>query len=124
MPRGSLQFVTVVFPDHTHYFCKRIGKENPSLGITVCQTSPMIPNGDPWNRFFYPILALTHYPLTGYPLSSSNHNTFKTKVNNSDQFISFLYEQSLYHCIIELFAHCTGGFFNIHIWAWFGYFIF
>ena len=22
MPRGCLQFVIVVFPDHTHYFCK------------------------------------------------------------------------------------------------------
>ena len=25
--------------------------------------------------------------------------------------------------IIELFAHCKGGNFNIHIWAWFGYVI-
>ena len=25
--------------------------------------------------------------------------------------------------IIELFALCKGGNFNIHIWAWFGYFI-
>ena len=25
--------------------------------------------------------------------------------------------------IIELFAHCKGGNFNIHIWLWFGYFI-
>ena len=24
--------------------------------------------------------------------------------------------------IIELFALCKGGNFNIHIWAWFGYF--
>ena len=24
---------------------------------------------------------------------------------------------------IELFSHCKGGNFNIHIWAWFGYFI-
>ena len=26
--------------------------------------------------------------------------------------------------IIELLGHCKGGNFNIHIWAWFGYFIF
>ena len=25
--------------------------------------------------------------------------------------------------IIRLFAYCKGGNFNIHIWAWFGYFI-
>ena len=25
--------------------------------------------------------------------------------------------------IIELFALCKGGNFNIHIWVWFGYFI-
>ena len=25
--------------------------------------------------------------------------------------------------IIELFGHCKGDNFNIHIWAWFGYFI-
>ena len=25
--------------------------------------------------------------------------------------------------IIELFVLCKGGNFNIHIWAWFGYFI-
>ena len=25
--------------------------------------------------------------------------------------------------IIELLGHCIGGNFNIHIWAWFGYFI-
>ena len=25
--------------------------------------------------------------------------------------------------IIELLGHCKGGNFNIHIWAWFGYFI-
>ena len=25
--------------------------------------------------------------------------------------------------IIELLGHCKGGYFNIHIWAWFGYFI-
>ena len=26
-----------------------------------------------------------------------------------------------FKCIIELFAHCKGGNFNIHIWALFGY---
>ena len=26
-------------------------------------------------------------------------------------------------CINRLFAYCKGGNFNIHIWAWFGYFI-
>ena len=26
-------------------------------------------------------------------------------------------------CIMELFSFCKGGYFNIHIWAWFGYFI-
>ena len=26
-------------------------------------------------------------------------------------------------CINILFAYCKGGNFNIHIWAWFGYFI-
>ena len=25
--------------------------------------------------------------------------------------------------ITSLFAYCKGGNFNIHIWAWFGYFI-
>ena len=25
-PRVCLQFVIVVFPDHTHYFCEQIGK--------------------------------------------------------------------------------------------------
>ena len=28
----------------------------------------------------------------------------------------------MYVCIIEHFALCKGGNFNIHIWAWFGYF--
>ena len=27
------------------------------------------------------------------------------------------------NCIIEFFAHCKGGNFNIHIRAWIGYFI-
>ena len=26
-------------------------------------------------------------------------------------------------CINRLFAYCKGGILNIHIWAWFGYFI-
>ena len=26
-------------------------------------------------------------------------------------------------CIIRLFPYCKGSHFNIHIWAWFGYFI-
>ena len=26
-------------------------------------------------------------------------------------------------CIMEFFGFCKGGNFNIHIWAWFGYFI-
>ena len=26
-------------------------------------------------------------------------------------------------CIIELMGHCKGSYFNIHIWAWYGYFI-
>ena len=27
------------------------------------------------------------------------------------------------HHIIKLLGHCNGGNFNVHIWAWFGYFI-
>ena len=30
---------------------------------------------------------------------------------------------TLYLDIIMLLGHCRGGNFNIHIWAWFGYFI-
>ena len=26
-------------------------------------------------------------------------------------------------CIMELFGYCKGGYFNIHIWAWFRAFI-
>ena len=38
----------------------RVGKKNPSLGITVCHHSAslMMPNGDPRDRFFYPTLTL------------------------------------------------------------------
>ena len=32
-------------------------------------------------------------------------------------------EQVNYEGILLLFAYCKGGNFNIHIWAWFGYFI-
>ena len=30
VPRGSLQFVIVVFPDHTHYFCMRAANAQAS----------------------------------------------------------------------------------------------
>ena len=33
MPRGRLQFVIVVFPDHTHYFCTVVN-DNEILSLT------------------------------------------------------------------------------------------
>ena len=36
----------------------------------------------------------------------------------------YSFQKQEYMCIIELLAHCKGGSFNnIHIWAWFGYFV-
>ena len=38
----------------------RVGKKNPSLGITVCHHSAslVMPNGDPRDGCFYPTLTL------------------------------------------------------------------
>ena len=33
-------------------------------------------------------------------------------------------QESIQSSINRLFAYCKGGNFNIHIWAWFDYFIF
>ena len=42
---------------------------------------------------------------------SKNEETKDFQVNNDESGIN------------RLFAYCKGGSFNIHIWAWFGYFI-
>ena len=36
--------------------CVRVGLKTPSLGITICQYSAslVMPNGGPWDGFFYP----------------------------------------------------------------------
>ena len=40
VPRGSLQFVIVVFPDHTHYFCEEIeslkNEKSPGIVLEFC----------------------------------------------------------------------------------------
>ena len=37
VPRGCLQFVIVVFPDHTHYFCSL----HPKLRVTSATRVPV-----------------------------------------------------------------------------------
>ena len=69
VPWLCLQFVIVVFPDHTHlqFFSKKKihfsceGRvETSTLGITVCHHSAslIMQIGDPRDRFFYPNLTL------------------------------------------------------------------
>ena len=62
----------------------RAGKENPSLGITICHHSASleVPNGDPRDGFFYPTLRLT---IDSYIITSRQHvfiNIFNISVRN------------------------------------------
>ena len=44
-----------------YMICVRMGKKNPSLAVEVCHhqsESLVMPNDDPWNVVFYPILTL------------------------------------------------------------------
>ena len=58
MPRGCLQFVIVVFPDHTHllFFMEKPGIE-PAPGLQCICLSPIQKNGQNSSKL---------YPSTGY----------------------------------------------------------
>ena len=47
-----------------------------------------------------------------------NHIFFVIKGHLYFQYVNIVFQS-----IKRLFAYCKGGNFNIHIWAWFGYFI-
>ena len=53
------------------------------------------------------------------PLASS----YELTASDSYCLKSGHYFDKQLHCIIELFALCKGGNFNVHIWAWFSNFI-
>ena len=44
-------------------------------------------------------------------------------VHDSDNKLQCNCPHGMFSCIDRLFAYCKGGNFNIHIWAWFAYFI-
>ena len=58
------------------------------------------------------VIQVSKFAYTSTYLSRSLANTMNTKKNMSGD-----------SCIMELFGFYKGGNFNIHIWAWFGYFI-
>ena len=53
-------------------------------------------------------------PHSGEACNTLSHKSL-TNVIERNVILSLL-------CIIGLFGYCKGGNFNIHIWAWFGYF--
>ena len=57
------------------------------------------------------VIQVSKFTYTSTNLSPSSANTMNTKNMSGDS------------CIMEFFGVCKGGNFNIHIWAWFGYFI-
>ena len=57
------------------------------------------------------VIQESKFTYTSTNLSPSSANTINTKNMSGDS------------CIMEFFGVCKGGNFNIHIWAWFGYFI-
>ena len=57
------------------------------------------------------VIQVSKFTYTSTNLSPSSANTMNTKNMSGDS------------CIMEFFGVCKGGNLNIHIWAWFGYFI-
>ena len=82
-----------------------------------------MPNGDPWDGFFLPTLTLIKdfYDLFS-PKRMGSLRLWSSNSIFSEEICDHLHIGLLYK-EIELFALCKGGNFNIHIWAWFGYFI-
>ena len=57
VPRGCMQFVIVVFPDHTHYFCgcrayQVCSNDDPKFTLTYLSSrSNFLPNAFKWDYF-------------------------------------------------------------------------
>ena len=59
----------------------RVGQKNPSLGITVCHhlASLVMPNGDPWDRYFYPTFKLMIDSYSPYLVANHRYSFFRVE---------------------------------------------